>query len=73
MSGQENEEKEKAYRYTATNPAKWAAMGIQIPSGEDRSAKHIQKSKMMQQIALIKKSFLAAPMLQIQNHPQTYV
>lgn len=27
----------------------------------------------MQQIALIKGSFLAAPMLQIQTHPQTYV
>lgn len=51
-------EKEKACslsRYTATKPAGSAAMGIQIPSGEEKSAKQIQKSKMMQQIALIKK------------------
>lgn len=72
-SGQENEENEKENekacslsRYTATNPAERAAMGIQIPSGEERSAKHIQKSKMMQQIALIKNATDT-------NHPQTSV
>ncbi len=42
-------------RFTATHPAGWAVMGIQIPSGEEKSTKQIQKSKMMQQIALIKK------------------
>ena len=38
-------------RYTATHPAEWAAMGIQIPPREERSTKQIQQSKTTQQIA----------------------
>lgn len=76
VSGQENEEREKACcssRYTAIHPAEWAAMGIQIPTGEEKSAKQIQKSKNDAANCFDKKkekkreSLQAAPMLQIQN------